>query len=205
MVTIGGRLSKGCKEQLKTLLKNNMEVFAWEPADMTGKKAGRSHQRVIEWVQAGMSGPVKYRSYISPSVRSRSVKDLGECDRTSKTELRCPKDYYPLHYIDCKVEVAVWVSGTSASWMPTKGIIKSKWQRGRRKDSFLHGQELFVIRKMHVQSKNAGHLQRLVGLGFPSQIGRNLEAYVDDMVIKSKEETGLLADIAETFELKTIT
>ncbi|GKG64129.1 hypothetical protein Tco_0649379, partial [Tanacetum coccineum] len=29
-------LSKGCKEQLKTLLKSNMEVFAWEPADMIG-------------------------------------------------------------------------------------------------------------------------------------------------------------------------
>ncbi|GJS08700.1 hypothetical protein Tco_0365496 [Tanacetum coccineum] len=27
---------EGCKEQLKTLLKGNMEVFAWEPADMTG-------------------------------------------------------------------------------------------------------------------------------------------------------------------------
>ncbi|GKE52719.1 reverse transcriptase domain-containing protein [Tanacetum coccineum] len=36
MVTIGGRLSKGCKEQLKTLLKGNMEVFSWEPANMTG-------------------------------------------------------------------------------------------------------------------------------------------------------------------------
>ncbi|GKF97203.1 hypothetical protein Tco_0293024, partial [Tanacetum coccineum] len=36
MVTIGGRLSKGCKEQLRTLLESNMEVFAWEPADMTG-------------------------------------------------------------------------------------------------------------------------------------------------------------------------
>ncbi|GJY42340.1 reverse transcriptase domain-containing protein [Tanacetum coccineum] len=37
MVTNGGEgLSKGCKEQLKTLLKSNMEVFAWEPADMTG-------------------------------------------------------------------------------------------------------------------------------------------------------------------------
>ncbi|GJU04335.1 reverse transcriptase domain-containing protein [Tanacetum coccineum] len=36
MVTIGGRLSKDCKDQLKTLLKGSMEVFAWEPADMTG-------------------------------------------------------------------------------------------------------------------------------------------------------------------------
>ncbi|GJW85698.1 reverse transcriptase domain-containing protein [Tanacetum coccineum] len=36
MVTIGGRLSRDCKDQLKTLLKGSMEVFAWEPADMTG-------------------------------------------------------------------------------------------------------------------------------------------------------------------------
>ncbi|GKD58565.1 reverse transcriptase domain-containing protein [Tanacetum coccineum] len=47
--------------------------------------------------------------------------------------------------------------------------------------------------------------QRLVDSVFQSPLGRNLEAYVDDMVIKSKEESGLLADIAETFEgLKTI-
>ncbi|GJX54052.1 hypothetical protein Tco_0282421 [Tanacetum coccineum] len=36
IVTIGGGLSLVCKNQLKTLLINNMEVFAWEPADMTG-------------------------------------------------------------------------------------------------------------------------------------------------------------------------
>ncbi|GJZ44707.1 hypothetical protein Tco_0591962 [Tanacetum coccineum] len=36
IVTIGGGLSPVCKNQLKTLLINNMEVFAWEPADMTG-------------------------------------------------------------------------------------------------------------------------------------------------------------------------
>ncbi|GKG39699.1 hypothetical protein Tco_0463844, partial [Tanacetum coccineum] len=36
IITIGGRLSPDCKNQLKTLLTNNMEVFAWEPADMTG-------------------------------------------------------------------------------------------------------------------------------------------------------------------------
>ncbi|GKG03263.1 reverse transcriptase domain-containing protein, partial [Tanacetum coccineum] len=54
--------------------------------------------------------------------------------------------------------------------------------------------------------KNAGATyQRLVDSTFQNQIRRNLEAYVDDMIIKSKEETSLLADIAETFEsLKTI-
>ncbi|GKG51188.1 hypothetical protein Tco_0541572, partial [Tanacetum coccineum] len=35
-VTIGGRLSETCREQLKYLLKDNMRVFAWESSDMTG-------------------------------------------------------------------------------------------------------------------------------------------------------------------------
>nr|GEW84605.1 hypothetical protein [Tanacetum cinerariifolium] len=43
--------------------------------------------------------------------------------------------------------------------------------------------------------------QRLVDSAFQSQIGRNLEAYVDDMVIKSRNEKMLLADIAETFDI----
>ncbi|GJV66891.1 reverse transcriptase domain-containing protein [Tanacetum coccineum] len=54
--------------------------------------------------------------------------------------------------------------------------------------------------------KNAGvTYQRLVDSTFQNQIGKNLEAYVDDMVIKRKDEKDLLADIAETFEnLKAI-
>nr|GFD13310.1 reverse transcriptase domain-containing protein [Tanacetum cinerariifolium] len=35
-VTIGGRLSETYREQLECLLKDNMEVFAWEPSDMMG-------------------------------------------------------------------------------------------------------------------------------------------------------------------------
>ncbi|GKC19804.1 reverse transcriptase domain-containing protein [Tanacetum coccineum] len=49
--------------------------------------------------------------------------------------------------------------------------------------------------------KNAGATyQRLVDIAFQSQIGRNLEAYMDDMVIKSNDEKVLIEDIAETFD-----
>ncbi|GKE09048.1 reverse transcriptase domain-containing protein [Tanacetum coccineum] len=41
--------------------------------------------------------------------------------------------------------------------------------------------------------------QRLVDKVFSDQIGRNLEAYVDDMVIKSTNEENMLQDIQETF------
>ncbi|GJU63979.1 reverse transcriptase domain-containing protein [Tanacetum coccineum] len=42
--------------------------------------------------------------------------------------------------------------------------------------------------------------QRLVDKVFNDQIGRNLEAYVDDMVIKSASEKDMLLDIHETFD-----
>ncbi|GJW84628.1 reverse transcriptase domain-containing protein [Tanacetum coccineum] len=42
--------------------------------------------------------------------------------------------------------------------------------------------------------------QRLVDTEFQSQIGTNLEAFVDDVVIKSKIEMNMLVDITETFK-----
>ena len=48
--------------------------------------------------------------------------------------------------------------------------------------------------------KNAGATyQRLVDKAFDKQIGRNLEVYVDDLVIKSHSEADILRDMEETF------
>ncbi|CAH1439457.1 unnamed protein product [Lactuca virosa] len=50
--------------------------------------------------------------------------------------------------------------------------------------------------------KNAGATyQRLIDKGFADQIGRNIEVYVDDMVIKSGNEEELLHDVKETFQI----
>ena len=48
--------------------------------------------------------------------------------------------------------------------------------------------------------KNAGATyQRLVNQMFNKQIGRNMEVYVNDMLVKSKEELAYLDDLKETF------
>ena len=48
--------------------------------------------------------------------------------------------------------------------------------------------------------KNTGvTYQRLVNQMFNKQIGRNVEVYVDDMLIKNKEEVDHLDDLRETF------
>nr|GFD20918.1 reverse transcriptase domain-containing protein [Tanacetum cinerariifolium] len=69
------------------------------------------------------------------------------------------------------------------------------------KTTFFAGEGVFCYRKMPFGLKNAGATyQRLVDNVFHDQIGRNLEAYVDDMVIKSTFEEDMLTDIKETFE-----
>lgn len=49
--------------------------------------------------------------------------------------------------------------------------------------------------------KNAGeNYQRPIESLFAMQIGRNIEVYVGDMVIKSPDEKKLLDDVEETFK-----
>ncbi|GJT94138.1 reverse transcriptase domain-containing protein [Tanacetum coccineum] len=67
--------------------------------------------------------------------------------------------------------------------------------------AFYTDQGTYCYTKMSFGLKNAGATyQRLVDSTFQSQIGRNLESYVDDMVIKSVDKKMLLADISETFD-----
>nr|GEX61086.1 reverse transcriptase domain-containing protein [Tanacetum cinerariifolium] len=69
------------------------------------------------------------------------------------------------------------------------------------KTSFFAGEGVFYYQNMPFGLKNVGaKYQRLVDKVFHDQIGRNLEACVDDMVIKSTSEEDMLADIKETFE-----
>ena len=48
--------------------------------------------------------------------------------------------------------------------------------------------------------ENAGATyRRLVNKMFSKQIGRNMEVYMDDMLVKSKQELAYLDDLKETF------
>jgi hypothetical protein len=48
--------------------------------------------------------------------------------------------------------------------------------------------------------KNAGATyQRAIQMCFADQLHQNVEAYVDDMVIKTRNPDGLIADLEETF------
>ncbi|GJX29068.1 reverse transcriptase domain-containing protein [Tanacetum coccineum] len=68
------------------------------------------------------------------------------------------------------------------------------------KTAFHTSHGVYCYTKMPFGLKNAGATyQRLVDKAFDSQVGRNIEVYVDDLVIKSHTEAEMLRDIDETF------
>ncbi|KAK9078867.1 hypothetical protein SSX86_002925 [Deinandra increscens subsp. villosa] len=67
------------------------------------------------------------------------------------------------------------------------------------KTAFYTREGIFCYTKMPFGLKNAGATyQRLMDKVFEGQIGRNVEVYVDDLVIKSRAEAVMLADVQET-------
>ena len=73
-------------------------------------------------------------------------------------------------------------------------------EEDQEKTAFIISQGLYCYKVMPFGLKNTGATyQRLVNKMFSKQIGRNMEVYVDDMLVKSKEEFAQLDDLQETF------
>ncbi|GJW79915.1 reverse transcriptase domain-containing protein [Tanacetum coccineum] len=69
------------------------------------------------------------------------------------------------------------------------------------KTTFITSQGIFCYMKMPFGLRNVGATyQRLVDKAFHKQVGRNLEVYVDDLVIKSHTEEEIVRDIEETIK-----
>ena len=73
-------------------------------------------------------------------------------------------------------------------------------EEDQEKTAFITSQGLYYYKVMPFELKNAGATyQRLVNKMFNRQIGRNMEVYVEDILVKSKEELTHLDDLRETF------
>ncbi|GJY14948.1 reverse transcriptase domain-containing protein [Tanacetum coccineum] len=112
-----------------------------------------------------------------------------------------PKDGYPLPKIDWKVG--------SLCGFPFKCFLDAykgyhqiqMAKKDEEKTAFIISKGIFCYKKMPFGLRNVGETyQHLVDKAFHKQIGRNLEVYVDDLVIKSRTEDEIVRDIEETFK-----
>ena len=71
----------------------------------------------------------------------------------------------------------------------------------QERTSFITNQGLFCYKMMSFSLKNAGATyQRLMNKMFAHQIGRNVQVYVDNMLVKSQRNDDHLDDLRETFD-----
>ncbi|KAL0456100.1 UNVERIFIED_CONTAM: Transposon Ty3-I Gag-Pol polyprotein [Sesamum latifolium] len=114
----------------------------------------------------------------------------------------CPKDFYPLPRID---QLADSTSGCELLSMMdvSQGYHQiTLAPEDRKKVSFITSVGTFCYVGMPFRLKKAGATyQRLVDKIFHPQIGRNIEVYVDDMLVKSKEAHNHVIDLEETFSV----
>ena len=112
----------------------------------------------------------------------------------------CPNDSFPLPRIDQLVDSTA--GHKLLTFMDAfSGYNQIKMaEEDQEKTAFITSQGLYCYKVMPFRLKNAGATyQRLVNKMFNKKISRNMEVYVDDMLVKSKEELAHLDDLRETF------
>nr|AAP54912.2 retrotransposon protein, putative, Ty3-gypsy subclass [Oryza sativa Japonica Group] len=186
---------------------NNKDIFAWKPSDMPGipreviehslyvkEDAKPIKQRLRRFAQdrkdaikeeltkllaAGFIKEVLHPDWLANPVLVR--KKTGQwrmCVDYTDLNISCPKDPFGLPRID---------------------QIRLK-ESDCLKTSFITPFGAYCYVTMPFGLKNAGATyQRMIQRCFSTQIGRNVEAYVDDVVVKTKQKDDLISDLEETF------
>ncbi|XP_028063793.1 uncharacterized protein LOC114267011 [Camellia sinensis] len=135
-------------------------------------------------------------------VEKKKNGSLRVCVNFMDLNSACPKDCFPLPRIDQLVDAM-----THHQCMSFLDAYRSNHQiamhsEDQEKAAFLTPRGTYCYKAMPFGLKNAGATyQRLVTTMFKEQLGRTMEVYIDDMVVKSKEKHDHLADLAETFDI----
>ena len=113
----------------------------------------------------------------------------------------CLKDNFPFPRIDTLVDSTARYE--LLSFMDAfSGYNQIKMNKDdQERTSFVTSQGLFCYNVILFRLKNTGAMyQRLMNKMFTHQIGRNVQVYVDDMLVKSLRKNDHLVDLQETFD-----
>ncbi|XP_075473446.1 uncharacterized protein LOC142504473 [Primulina tabacum] len=158
-------------------------------------------EQVKEMLGAGHIREVQFPTWLSNVVLvPKATGKWRMCVDFRDLNKACPKDCYPLPRIDQLVDST---SGFELlSFMDAyQGYHQIPMAReDQDKAIFITSGGTFCYVVMPFGLKNAGATyQRLMSQVFQKQIGRNIEVYVDDILIKTREMSCFIDDLTETF------
>ena len=217
------------KQDLLTFLKSNADLFTWTAADMPGislkfmshllsifpssksiaqKRRRMSPDRALvvqEQVQSLLEArfihKVVYRTWLSNAVMvKKSNGKWRMCIDYIDLNKACPKDPYPLPSNDGLVDAAS--SFQLLTFMDAYSGYNQipKCHHDEEKTVFITSTTNYYYKVMPFSLKNVGAThQWLMNKVFAELIGDLMEVYIDDMLIKTREEGSLLSDLEVVF------
>ncbi|XP_019163604.1 PREDICTED: uncharacterized protein LOC109159946 [Ipomoea nil] len=229
-VRIGVGLPEKLKGEIVKVLQEHRLVFAWGPEDMPGvdrsiishrlavdpehrpivqKKRYSANDRrefvkkeVSTLLAAGHVREVKYPEWLANVVLVPKPSAWRMCVDYTDLNKACPKDPFPLPRIDQLVDE---MAGSALlSFMDAfRGYHQIFMHPAdEEKTAFLTPDGVYCYRVMPFGLKNAGATYtRMVARLFHHLLGKSMAAYVDDMLVKSREEDKHAEDLADCFKV----
>jgi hypothetical protein len=154
-------------------------------------------------VNTGFIREIKMSTWVSnPVIVPKKNTDVQRvCVDYTSLNKHCPKDSFPLPCID---QIIDSIAGCARLFFldAYSGYNQIKLKKeDEEKTAFITPYGVFCYQVMPFGLKNAGATyQRMMQNCLGSQIGHNIQVYIDDMVITTRKEESLISDLAETFD-----
>ena len=228
---ISSLLSEEERARLQQILQANADVFAWTNLDMIGKcpvhashklnvisssrlimqRVRRSHPDRHQVIQAEVDNLLKVR-FIREARYSKCLANVvvvpkkgskwRVCVDYTNLNDACPKDSFPLPRIDQIIDASTG-HGMLSFLDAFSGYHQIPMHPpDAKKTSFITPHKLFCYNVMPFGLKNVGATyQKLVTKMFRPLLGKTMEVYIDDMLVKFKERPDHTTHLQQAFEL----
>ncbi|GKV35867.1 hypothetical protein SLEP1_g44073 [Rubroshorea leprosula] len=166
------------------------------------EKQAAIYEEIQKLLQAGFIRRVEYSKWVSNPVLVKKPNGKWRmCINFTNLNEACPKDLHPLPNVEKLVERAAGHERMSFLYASSGYHQVQLLLDDQEKTAFYASDAIYCYVMMPFGLKNASvTYQKLVQIIFKLQIGRNIEVYVDDMIVTSVRAEDHIGDLSETFQ-----
>ena len=230
-VQIGSRLDPDIRMKLIDFLSAHYDCFAWSHADMTGidpevivhklqvdsdypprkqkrrkfapERNAAINEEVQKLIDNGFVREVHYPDWLANVVIVKKKNGKWRvCIDFTDLNKACPKDSFPLPHIDMLVDATA--GHELLSFMDAYSGYNQILMHpdDQEKTAFMTNLGIFCYKVMPFGLKNAGATyQRLVNKMFADLLGKTMEVYIDDMLVKSLIAQDHISHLSQSFDI----
>ena len=228
---MGSSLDPDMKKKLTSFLQEHADCFAWTHEDMVGinpniishklnvdpshkpikqkrRKFAPERNKVINdevdnLLKTGKIREVTYPDWLANVVVVQKKNGKWRvCIDFTDLNKACPKDPFPLPHIDAMVDATAGheLLTFMDAYSGYNQILMHK--DDQEKTAFMTDKGIYCYKVMPFGLKNAGSTyQRLVNMMFKEHLGRTMEVYIDDMLVKSERSVDHIAHLKQSFDI----